>query len=135
MRACQLIVLLLLITQGCVNGIDRIQLSPRLLYSRKDGGTMPINSTTIAVNWTRELLTKLGLPHLKSRLHQAKILEGNDGLLFEMQTYLYALEVKRAWDQQLSDYELYEELDRASMNCSSDCVNKDYELMQTELKF
>ncbi|KAH8402570.1 hypothetical protein KR215_001179, partial [Drosophila sulfurigaster] len=136
MRAWQLISLLVLISSyGFVNAIDRIQLSPRLLYSREDGNSSLYGSRTNAVIWARQLLDKLGLTHLKSKLVQAKIVEFTNELLFEMETYLYALEVKRMWDEKLEEIQYDEEADRKSMDCASDCVNKDYKLEQTEKKF
>lgn len=138
MRTCQFVVALLLISQ-CFNSeainvpvnLDKInlQLSPRLLYRRNIGYQSETHLD--AVSWTRALLNKLSLNHLKYKLIQAKILDNNE-LLFEMQTYLNALEVKRTWDELLEEREMEMDKDR---NCDPVCVNQDYELKQTRVEF
>lgn len=113
------------------NGVDTVQLSPRLLYRKLKG---QLTARQNAVDLARNLLNKLNLEHKIYKLNQAKILENNE-LLFEMQSYLDAIEVVRAWRRQIFENELSPVAAEKSKNCYSDCVNSDFELIQTERGF
>ncbi|TDG46360.1 hypothetical protein AWZ03_007249 [Drosophila navojoa] len=104
------------------NGIDKVQISPRLLYRKLDGQSMARRN---AVDLARKLLIKLNLEHMIYNLNQAKIMENNK-LLIEMQTYLQALAVVKAWNRQVLEND---------SSCGPVCVNSDYELVQTEMNF
>lgn len=106
--------------------IKGVQLSPRLVYHKKEGD---FTATDDAVAWARELLYKLDLDHLRYKLRQAVFYDKNK-LLIEMENYLVAIEVVNRWNKRIQEYDEYPE-----DNCSKTCVSEDYELTQTELCF
>lgn len=106
--------------------IKGVQLSPRLVYHKKEGD---FKGTDDAVAWARELLYKLDLDHLRYKLRQAVFYDKNK-LLIEMENYLVAIEVVNRWNKRIQEYDEYPE-----DNCSKTCVSEDFELTQTELCF
>lgn len=111
-------------------GVVKVQFSPRLLYRRKEG-QLPVGLSPVGL--VRILLNKLNLEHLKYKLIQAIALNSNE-LLFEMETYLLALEIVRAWNAQIEENELNAFAAEES-DCNSVCVNNEFELTRTEMNF
>lgn len=106
--------------------IKPVQLSPRLVYHKKNGD---FAITQDPVIWARELILKLKLDHLQYKLKQAMLYDKNK-LLFEMEDYLNAIEVVDKWDKSITKNDDY-----SDEIVEVPGINDEYELTQTELCF